>query len=105
MKYEEHFDTIQQQLAEKGIFITTSKQTTNDGIIYQISCNDYELLKNFADYAKSIENINKITKEEQALEYKKSLLEFLQSNPDIPTEGKAEVLQQIQAGTIKLLTK
>ncbi len=105
LKYEEFFDTMKKQLAEEGVFMSTSIQTTNDGIIYQISCNDYELLKNFADYAKSIENINKITKEEQALEYKKSLLEFLQSNPDIPTEGKAEVLQQIQAGTIKLLTK
>jgi hypothetical protein len=74
----------------------TSSQTTNDGIVYQISCNDYELLKNFAEYAKGIEKINKITKEDQALEYKQSLIEFLENNPDIPTEGKAEVIQQIQ---------
>lgn len=105
MKYEEVFDTMQQQLADEGIFINTSKQKSNDGIIYQISCNDYELLRNFSDYAKSIENISKITKEDQALEYKKNLIEFLQTNPDIPQEGKDEVLKQIEEGTIKLLTK
>jgi len=105
MKYEEALDTMQKQLANEGIFINTSKQKSNDGSIYQISCNDYELLRNFADYAKSIENISKITKEDQALEYKKSLLEFITNNPEIPTEGKAEVLKQIQEGAIKLLTK
>jgi len=105
MKYEETLDTVQQQLADKGIFINTSKQKSNDGSIYQISCNDYELLRNFADYAKGIENISKITKEDQALEYKKSLLEFITNNPEIPTEGKAEVLKQLEEWTIKLLTK
>jgi hypothetical protein len=105
MKYEEAFDTMKQKLAQEGIFITTSTQKNTDGIIYQISSNDYELLKNFAEYAKGIENIHKIPKYDIALENKKSLLEYIQNNPDIPQEGKAEILKQLQEGTIKLLTK
>ena len=105
LKYEEKFDAMKKALAEEGIFINTSSQKNNDGIIYQISCNDYEVLKNFAEYAKGIENIHKIPKYDLALENKKSLLEFIQSNPDIPQEGKAEVIKQLQEGTIKLLTK
>lgn len=105
LKHEETFDIMKKQLAQEGMFISTSSQKTNDGIIYQISCNDYEVLKNFAEYAKGIENIHKIPKYDLALENKKSLLEFIQSNPEIPQEGKAEVLKQLQAGTIKLLMK
>lgn len=105
MKYEEAFDTMKQKLAQEGIFITTSTQKNAEGIIYQISSNDYELLKNFTEYAKDIENIHKIPKYDIALENKKSLLEYIQNNPDIPQEGKAEILKQLQEGTIKLLTK
>ena len=105
LKYEEMFDTMKHQLAQEWLFISTSSQKTNDGSMYQISCNDYEILRNIANYAKGIEKINKIPKYDLALENKKSLLEYIQSNPDIPQEGKAEVLKQLQAGTIKLLMK
>lgn len=104
-KYEENLDTMKKQLAQEGVFISTSSQKTNDGMMYQISCNDYEVLKNFAEYAKGIENIHKIPKYDLALENKKSLLEYIQSNPDIPQEGKVEVLKQLQNGTMKLLMK
>ncbi|MEI7919866.1 MAG: hypothetical protein WCH65_07000 [bacterium] len=66
-------------------------------MVYQISCNDYEVLKNIAEYHKGIENINKIPKYELALETKKQFIEFIQTNPEIPTEGKSEVIKQIQA--------
>jgi hypothetical protein len=33
------------------------------------------------------------------------LLEFIQTNTEIPQEGKNEVVKQIQKWTIKLLTK
>ena len=105
LKYEERFETMKKELAQEGIFINTSIQKNNNGIIYQISCNDYELLKNFADYAKSIEKIDKIPKYDLALEYKKQLIEFIQTNPEIPQDGKVDVIKQLQEWTIKLLTK
>ena len=105
LNYEEFFSHIQKDIANQGIFISTSSQKSNDGVVYQISCNDYEVLKNIAEYHKGIENINKIPKYELALETKKQFIEFIQTNPEIPTEGKSEVIKQIQAWTIKLLTK
>ena len=105
MKYEENFDTMKKQLAEEGIFISTSIQKTNDGIIYQISCNDYEILKNVANYTKGIEKIDKIPKHDLTLEYKNQLIEFIQTNPEIPQDGKSEVIKQLQKWTVKLLTK
>jgi hypothetical protein len=54
------------------------------------------VLKNFADYAKSIEKIDKIPKYDLALEYKKQLIEFIETNPEIPQDGKTEVLKEIK---------
>lgn len=105
LKYEESFDTMKKQLAEEWMFISTSIQKTNDGIVYQINCNDYEILKNIANYAKAIEKIDKIAKYDLALENKKTLIEFITNNQEIPQAGKEEVLKQIQEWTIKLLTK
>lgn len=96
LKYEEFFDIMKKQLAEEGIFISTSIQKSNDGIIYQISCNDYEVLKNIANYTKGIEKIDKIPKHELTSEYKKTLIDFITNNPKIPQEGKAEVLKQLE---------
>lgn len=105
LKYEENFDTMKKQLAQEWLFINTSSQKTNDGMTYQISCNDYEILKNIANYAKGIEKINKIPKYDLALENKTTLIEFINTNSEIPQDGKAEVLKQLQEWTIKLLTK
>lgn len=105
LKHEENFDSMKKELAKEGIFISTSIQKTNDGIIYQISCNDYEVLKNVANYTKGIEKIDKIPKYELTLEYKNQLIEFIQTNPEIPQDGKSEVIKQLEEWTIKLLTK
>lgn len=105
LKYEEMFDTMKHQLAQEWLFISTSSQKTNDGSMYQISCNDYEILRNIANYAKGIEKIDKIPKYELASEYKKQLIDFITNNPEIPQEGKAEVIKQLEEWTIKLLTK
>lgn len=105
LKYEEKFEAMKKELWQEGIFINTSIQKNNNGIIYQISCNDYEVLKNFADYAKSIEKIDKIPKYDLTLEYKKQLIEFIETNTEIPQDGKTEVLKEIKEWTIKLLTK
>lgn len=105
LKYEEHFDTMKKQLAKEGIFITTSSQKNNDGAIYQISCNDYELLTSWAKWYEPVEKFEKITKRKFTQEMKTKLIEFINTNSEIPQEGKADVLKQIQEWTIKLLTK
>lgn len=66
-------------------------------MIYQISCNDYEVLKQLAGYYKPIEKIEKIPKYDLALETKEKILDFVKTNPEIPQEGKAEVTKQIKA--------
>lgn len=96
MRYEEHLDMMKKRLAQEGIFITASTVRNNDGMVYQISCNDYEVLKNFASYAKGIEKIDKIPKYDLTSEYKKSLLEFIANNPEIPAEGKDEAIKKIK---------
>ena len=105
LKYEELFDTMKKKLTQEGIFISTSVQKNNDGMIYQISCNDYEVLKNFAEYYKTIEKIKKIPKYDLALETKENIIDFIATNKEIPQDGKAEVVKQLKTGTIKLLTK
>lgn len=105
IKYEQELDSIKESLIKEWIFITSSIQETNDGSIYQISSNDYELLSNFAEYYKAIENIEKIPKYDLAQETKIQLIEFISNNPEIPAEGKEEVIEQIKNGTLKLLTK
>ena len=105
LKYEELFDEIKKQLIQEWIFITTSSQKNNDGTIYQISCNDYELLELFAKWYEPVEKFEKITKREFTQEMKNKLIAFLETNPEIPNNGKADVIKYIQEGTIKLLTK
>lgn len=105
VKYEELFATMKSDLTKEWMFISTSIQKTVDGSIYQITLNDYELLKDIARYYEPIEKISKIRKEEELQEAKQKLLEFLQTNDQIPETGKQEVINQINSGVIKLLTK
>jgi len=74
-------------------------------MVYQISSNDYELLEIFAKWYEPVEKFEKITKREFTQEMKIKLIEFITTNPEIPEEGKNEVIKQIEEGTIKLLTK
>jgi hypothetical protein len=96
IKYEQELNRIKESLAKEGIFISTSTQPSTDGIVYQISSNDYELLNNFAEYYKAIENIEKIPKYDLAQETKTQLIEFISNNPEIPPQGKEEVIEQIK---------
>lgn len=105
LKYEEQFDNMKKQLAEEGIFINTSSQRNADGMIYQISSNDYELLHMIAKYYEPVEKFEKITKRDFTQEMKTKLIEFLETNTEIPSEGKEEVIKKLQEGTMKLLTK
>lgn len=105
LKHEEIFDMMKKQLAEEWIFIKTDILANNNGIIYQISSNDYELLEIFAQWYEAVEKFEKISKREFTEEMKTKLIEFIETNPEIPQDGKVEVMKAIKEWTIKLLTK
>jgi hypothetical protein len=69
--------------------------STNTGVVYQISSNDWELLEIFAKWWEPIEKFQQISKREFTLEMKKVLLDFLQTSLEIPSEGKEEVIKKI----------
>lgn len=103
--HEENLDNIIKKTQENDIFLKTDKLTNKNGIVYQISSNDYNLLEIWAKWYEPVENFEKITKRDFTLEMKSKLLEFIQTNQEIPQEGKAEIIQEIEEWTIKLLTK
>jgi len=105
MTHQETLDRIIKDLQQEWIFLKADKLSNKNGIVYQISSNDYELLETFATWYKAVENFEKITKREFTDEMKTKLIEFISTNREVPTEGKDEVLKQIKEGTIKLLTK
>lgn len=105
MKYEEELDTMIQILQNQWIFLKGDKISNKNGITYQISSNDYELLDIVTKWYEPVEKFKKITKLEFTQEMKKKLIDFISTNPEIPQEGKTEVLKQIKEWTIKLLTK
>ena len=102
---QEMLDKLIKQLQESGIFFKVDKLTNNNGITYQISSNDYELLEIFAKWYEPVEKFEQITKRDFTQDMKIKLIEFLETNQEIPSEGKSEVLEQIKNGTIKFLMK
>ncbi len=105
IKEQENLDDMVASLQKEWIFIKGDKMTNKNGIVYQISSNDYELLEIYTKWYEPVEKFEKITKLEFTQEMKAKLVEFLQNNAEIPQEGKVEVLKQLQEWTIKLLTK
>ncbi len=102
---QEMLDKIITESQQEGIFLKSDKLTNNNWITYQISSNDYELLETFAKWYEPVEKFEKISKREFTDEMKSKLIEFIETNPEIPSDGKTEVLQQIKNGTIKFLMK
>jgi hypothetical protein len=105
LSQQEMLDKIITELQQEGIFLKSDKLTNNNGITYQISSNDYELLEIFAKWYEPVEKFEKISKRNFTDEMKNKLITFLESNPEIPLEGKADVLEKIQNNTIKFLMK
>lgn len=103
--HEENLDIMTKKLQWGWIFLKTNKLANKNGIVYQISCNDYELLETFAKWYEAVEKFEKITKRGFTEEMKTKLIEFISTNPEIPQDGKAEVVKQLQEWTIKILTK
>lgn len=102
---QEMLDNIINKLQQSSIFLKVDKLSNKNGITYQISSNDYELLEIFAKWYEPVEKFEKISKREFTDEMKNKLIEFIETNPEIPSEGKVEVLQQIKNDTIKFLMK
>lgn len=105
LKYQENFDSILLELQKKSIFLKKDLVETNNGIIYQISSNDWELLDVFAKWYETIEKFQKISKKIFTEEMKDKLVAFLLSDVGIPEDGKQEVLDKIQSWFIKFLMK
>jgi hypothetical protein len=105
MKHTETLDSIIREIQDHGIFLKADKLKNKNGITYQISSNDYELLEIFAKWYEPVEKFEKISKRDFTDEMKSKLIEFIESNTEIPSDGKEEVLEQIKSGTIKFLMK
>jgi hypothetical protein len=73
LKDEKFFDTIIYFLQQHGVFVEKHIEEMNDGIVYQISIRDYEILECFALYHKNIAKITKISTLDK-LEYQHSLI-------------------------------
>ncbi|MCX6825486.1 MAG: hypothetical protein NTY80_04690 [candidate division SR1 bacterium] len=105
LAHEESLDLRIKMLQNRGVFLKADKLKNKNGMVYQISSNDYELLEIFAQGYEAVEKFNKISKREFTEEMKTKLIEFISTNAEIPQEGKTEVLKLIKEGVIKLLTK
>jgi len=98
-------DEVVGTLSDNWIFLKKHIQETSDGIVYQITSSDYELLQIFAKLYEPIEKWLQISKYDDTLKIKEELMEFLKINKEIPSEWKEEVLKQIENGMIKILLK
>ena len=90
---------IQKKLQDDGIFIQFSENIQWDKHTYEITSNDYELLKIFANLYLPVEKFSQITKREQAQEAIDALKFFLEK------EGKNKLIEKINNSCVKLLQK
>ncbi len=105
LNHQEKLDSAIQQLQQIGIFMKVDKLMNTNWLTYQISSNDYELLGIFAQRHKAVENFQKVTKRDFTDTMKEKLISFLESDTEIPSEGKDEVIKKIKEWSIKLLSK
>lgn len=105
LKFQEKLDEMVKNLQAEWMFFVVDRLQTNNGIIYQVSCTDWEVLELFAKWYEPVEKFEKITKRDFTEEMKKSLLEFVKNDSQIPEEGKGKVMGCIEKGVLKLLVK
>lgn len=105
LSYQEKLDQLVVELQNSGIFIKKDVLETTNGIIYQMSSNDRELLEIFAKWYQSIEKFEKISKRDFTEEMKSKLVAFLVSDSNIPEQGKEDILEVLESWVIKLLMK
>ncbi len=105
MEKQDIIDEILDVLAENWLFVSKNIQKTWDWIIYEITSSDYELLDFFAKFYEPIEKWLKISKYSEVQNIKQDLIKFIETNPEIPTLWKKEVLATIENWIIKILVK
>ena len=107
-KYMDKQDIVDEALsvlAENGLYVNKNIQRTEDWIIYELTSSDFELLQHFARFYEPIEKWLKISKYDDVLNVKKELIEFIETNPEIQSEWKDEVLKTLENGMIKVMIK
>lgn len=107
-KYLDKQDIIVETLAvlsENGLYVNKNIQRTDDGIIYELTSSDYELLQHFLRFYEPIEKWLKISKYDEVWNIKNQLIEFIKTNPEIPSEWKEDVLKVLENGMIKVMIK
>ena len=107
-QFVENQDIIQESidvLSENGIYINKNIQHSDDGIIIELTSSDFELLEFFANFYEPIEKWLKINKIKELEQVKDELIEFIKTNPEIPSEWKDEVLKTLGKGIIKIMVK
>jgi hypothetical protein len=92
-------------LAENWLFIKKNIQNMWDGIVYELTSSDYELLQHFARFYEPIEKWLKISKYDEVENVKNNLIEFIKTNPEIPSEWRDEVLDKLENWMIKIMEK
>ena len=105
MEDQDILDEIVSVLAENGLYVNKNIQRNDDWIIYELTSSDYEILQHFARFYEPIEKWLKISKYDDVYEVKKTLIEFIQNNPEIPSEWKDEVLATLSDWMIKIMEK
>lgn len=105
LKYQEQFDGMIEILQHAWIFVKSDVLDTNNGVVYQMSTTDYELLEIFVKWYEAIEKIEKISKRDFTLEMKAKLLDFLKNDSQIPEDGKSDIVSQIESWVVKFLAK
>ena len=82
---EDIIDESLKTLIDNNIFFKKNIQKTNDGIVYQITSSDNELLEIFAKFYQGIEKWIQISKVSELEKVKNELVKFLENNQDIPS--------------------
>ena len=93
---------MRNSLTDNNIF-SKNIQKVKDGIVYQLTSSDFELLEIFAKLYQGIEKWLKISKVDELETVKLQLIEFIKTNDKIPSNWKEEVLKELENWIIKIL--
>ncbi len=106
LREQQVLDTMLFLLQSKGIFLQKTITPNNDGITYQITSSDYELLAWFAQLYKSIAKIDKIPTFDKMSQAKSTLIsriQALQETGELQTD--TDVMCALEQQVIKVITK
>ncbi len=94
------FDDLVSKLNKQHLFVNIAKLDNTDGMIYQISITDYEILMIFKWFLQNIEEIQTISKYEYSNNLKDKILGFIQQNN---IQSDDTVSKNIKNKSLKLL--